>query len=109
MAFDQDIARRVRDVLSEEYQFNEKLMFGGLAFMVRGHMCCGIVGQDLVIRVGANQHDQALAEPHVRDMDFTGRPMKGFVYVSPLGYRSKANLRKWIRRSLRFVSSLPAK
>jgi hypothetical protein len=109
MAFDQDAARRVREVLSEEYQFNEKLMFGGLAFMVRGHMCCGIVGRDLVIRVGANQHEQALAEPHVRDMDFTGRPMKGFVYVNPSGYRSKANLRKWIQRGLRFVSSLPAK
>jgi len=109
MAFDEDLARRVRDILSEEDTFNEKRMFGGLAFMVKGHMCCGVIGQDLVVRVGEDQHEQALAELHTRVMDFTGRPMKGFVYVSPLGYRSKTNLRKWIRRGLRFVSSLPAK
>ena len=109
MAFDEDLARRVRDILSEEGTFNEKRMFGGLAFMVKGYMCCGVIDQDLVIRVGEHQHEQALAEAHTRAMDFTGRPMKGFIYVSPLGYRSKTNLRKWIRRGLRFVSSLPAK
>ena len=109
MAFDEDLARRVRDILSDEDTFNEKRMFGGVAFMVKGHMCCGVIGQDLVVRVGKDQHEQALVELHTRAMDFTGRPMKGFVYVSPLGYRSKANLRKWIRRGLRFVSSLPAK
>jgi TfoX/Sxy family transcriptional regulator of competence genes len=84
-------------------------MFGGLAFIVNGHMCCGIVGEDLVIRVGAEEHEKALYQPHVRAMDFTGRPMKGFVYLSPPGYRTKAELRKWVRRALRFVSSLPAK
>ena len=109
MAFSEDAARRVRDVLSEECTATEKRMFGGLAFMVRGHMCFGIIGEDLVVRVGSDQHEQALAQPHVRAMDFTGRPMKGFIYVSPPGYRSKSNLRNWIRRGLRFVSSLPAK
>ena len=109
MAFNEDAARRVRDVLSEECSASEKRMFGGLAFMVRGHMCCGIVGGDLVVRVGPDQHEQALAEPHMRAMDFTGRPMKGFIYVGPAGYRSKVSLRDWIRRGLRFVSSLPAK
>jgi hypothetical protein len=84
-------------------------MFGGLAFMVRGHMCCGIIGQDLVVRVGVDQYEQAISEPHVRAMDFTGRQMKGFIYINPSGYRSKANLRNWIRRGLRFISSLPAK
>ena len=109
MAFDENAAKRVREVLSKECTVSEKRMFGGLAFMAQGHMCCGIIGQDLVIRVGASQHEQALAEPHVRAMDFTGRSMKGFIYVSPLGYSSQANLRKWIKRGLRFVSSLPAK
>jgi TfoX/Sxy family transcriptional regulator of competence genes len=109
MAFDEDVAKRVRDVLSKECTVTERRMFGGLAFMVRGHMCCGIIGEDLVVRVGPGQHQQALAESHARAMDFTGRPMRGFIYVSPLGYRSKANLRNWIRRGLRFVSSLPAR
>ena len=109
MAFNEVAAKRVRDVLSEESTASEKRMFGGLAFMVSGHMCCGIVGEDLVVRVGPHQHEQALAEPHVRAMDFTGRPMKGFIYVGPAGYRSKVSLRNWIRRGLRFVSSLPAK
>lgn len=84
-------------------------MFGGLAFMVNGHMCCGIVGENLVVRVGAEAYERALSQPHARAMDFTGRPMKGFVYVGPSGYRTAADLRKWVRKGLRFVSSLPAK
>lgn len=109
MAFDEITARRIREILSEECAAVERRMFGGLAFMVNGHMCCGVVGEDLVVRIGPRRHVSGLSEPYVREMDFTGRPMKGIVYVSPPGYRSKANLRKWIRRSLRFVSSLPAK
>ena len=84
-------------------------MFGGLAFMVNGHMCCGIVGADLVVRVGADKCSEALSQPHARPMDFTGRPMRGFVYVGPPGYRSNVELRTWIQRGLRFVLSLPPK
>jgi len=84
-------------------------MFGGLAFMVNGHMCCGIVREDLVVRVGADTHEQALSQPHARAMDFTGRPMKGFVYVGPAGYRTTTSLRKWVRSGIRFVLSLPPK
>ena len=109
MAFDERIAQRVRDILADECPAKERRMFGGLAFMVKGHRCCGIVGADLVIRVGADAHDQALSRPHARAMDFTGRPMKGFVYVGPLGYRSTTALRKWIQRGLHFVLSLPPK
>ncbi len=109
MAFDERIAQRVRDILGEECPAKERRMFGGLAFMVNGHMCCGIVGGDLVVRVGAEGHEQALSQPHARAMDFTGRPMKGFVYVGPLGYRTKAALKTWINRGLRFVLSLPPK
>lgn len=84
-------------------------MFGGNAFMVNGHMCCGIIGDELVIRVGAEGHTEALSKPHARAMDFTGRPMKGFVYVTPAGYRTKATLETWIKRGLNFVLSLPPK
>lgn len=109
MSFDEGLAQRVRDILAEECIAKERRMFGGLAFMVNGHMCCGIVGGNLVVRVGATEHKQALAKPHARPMDFTGRPMRGFVYVEPPGYRSEASLRVWIRSGLEFALSLPPK
>ncbi len=109
MPFDERLAQRVRNILAEECPAKERRMFGGLAFMVNGHMCCGIMGKDLVVRVGADAHKYALAQPHTRTMDFTGRPMKGFVYVERLGYRTSASLRTWIRFALGFVLSLPPK
>ena len=109
MPFDERVAQRVRDILAEECPAKERRMFGGLAFMVNGHMCCGIVGEDLVVRVGAAAHKQALSRPHARAMDFTGRPMKGFVYVERSGYRTEASLRAWIGSGLKFVLSLPPK
>ena len=109
MPFDVRLAQRVRDILAEECPAKERRMFGGLAFMVNGHMCCGIVGQDLVVRVGADAYERALSRPHARAMDFTGRPMKGYVYVSPPGSRTTADLCTWIKRGLRFVRSLPPK
>lgn len=66
MAYDEQIAQRVRDVLSEECTADEKRMFGGIAFLVNGHMCCGVVGQDLVVRIGADEHEMALSQPYVR-------------------------------------------
>ncbi len=109
MPFDERLAQRVRDILAEECLAKERRMFGGLAFMVNGHMCCGIVGEDLVVRVGPEEHEQALSQSHVRPMNFTGRPMKGFVYVDSGGYRTKISLKTWIKRGLRFVLSLPPK
>ncbi len=84
-------------------------MFGGLAFMVNGHMCCGIVGDDFVVRTGPDKFEAALSQPHTRPMDFTGRPMRGFVYVGPLGCRSSRVLKSWIQLGLHFVLSLPKK
>ncbi len=84
-------------------------MFGGLAFMVNGHMCCGIVGKDLMVRTGRDQYEAALSQPYARPMDFTGRPMRGFVYVNPSGYRSTRDLKTWVRRGMRFILSLPKK
>lgn len=81
--------------------------FGGLAFVINGHMCCGIVGNDLVVRVGADDHEDALSDHGARPMDFTARSMKGFVYVGPAGYRSAADLSRWIRRGVTFVLALP--
>jgi TfoX/Sxy family transcriptional regulator of competence genes len=109
MPFDETLAERLRPLLRGKYSVRERKMFGGLAFMVNGYMCCGIVGRDLVVRTGPDGFEQALCQPHARPMDFTGRPMKGFVYVDPAGYRSDRNLKKWTRCGLDFVLGQPPK
>jgi hypothetical protein len=83
-------------------------MFGGLAFMLRGHMCCGIVGDDLMLRLGDAGAEKALQKPHVRPMDFTGRPMRSMVYVAGAGLRGRA-LRVWVERAAEHARSLPPK
>ena len=107
MAYDEVLAARVRAAVSDRAEADEKKMFGGLAFMVNTHMACGIVGDDLMVRVGAQAMAGALAEPHVRPMDFTGRPLKGFVYVSPAGYAGPA-LGRWVRRAVAYAATVPA-
>ena len=103
MPYDETLAERLRPLFRGKYSVKEKRMFGGLSFMVNGHMCCGIVGNDLVVRTGPDRFSEAIRQPHARPMDFTGRPMKGFVYVAPAGYRSDLDLRSWTRRGLDFV------
>lgn len=113
MAYDTDLAERVRAALlratARTAPHREIKMFGGLCFMVGGHMCCGVAGKDLVVRVGSKRRKDALAQPHARPMDFTGRPLKGFVYVARAGCRRPTDLVQWIRRGLSFVRSLPPK
>lgn len=87
----------------------EKKMFGGLSFMVKGHMCCGVVGDELMVRVGPDGYEAALERPHARPMDFTGKPLKGFVYVAAQGFSTQSTLERWIRLALEFVETLPAK
>lgn len=84
-------------------------MFGGLCFMVNGSMCCGLTHAAFMVRVGPARYEEALAQPHARPMDFTGRPLKGMVYVDPAGYQTDAALSKWVTRGVDFVSTLPAK
>ena len=109
MAYDEGLAERIRGVLDEQAGVSEKRMFGGVAFLVRGHMSVGIVQDKLMIRVGPDSYDRVLRERHARKMDFTGRPMKGFVYVVPSGYESDADLQRWINLGVSYVASLPAK
>ncbi len=84
-------------------------MFGGLAFMARGHMCCGLVQAKLMVRVDPDTYDRLLQEPDAQPMDFTGRPMRGFLYVNPDGVASAPALRKWIARAVAFAESRPPK
>jgi TfoX/Sxy family transcriptional regulator of competence genes len=109
MAYDENLAQRVRTMLRRRKSVTEKKMFGGLAFMVQGHMCCGIVKNRLLVRVGPDQHESALAEPHAHPMDFTGKPMKGFIYVDPEGCKSDVALKRWIDRGVGYIKTLPPK
>ncbi|MEW5976754.1 MAG: TfoX/Sxy family protein [Acidobacteriota bacterium] len=109
MAFDEALAGRIRQVLRGQEPVTEKRMFGGIAFLVNGHMCCGVVGTDLMVRVGPADYAASLQEPHAREMDFTGRPLKGFVYVSPQGSATSQQLTSWVERSLRYAGTLPVK
>ena len=109
MAYDEGVAKRVRGALGKTRDVVEKKMFGGIAFMVRGNMCCGVIGDRLMLRVGPDGYEAALVRPHARRMDFTGRPMKGLVYVEPEGFASAGDLKRWIAKAMEFALSLPAK
>ncbi len=109
MAYDEGLAERIRDALADQPNVTEKRMFGGLAFMVGGNMCVGIVKDKLMVRVGPEAYEKRVREPHAHKMDFTGRPMKGFVYVSPAGFESDADLRRWVGYAVEHASSLRRK
>jgi TfoX/Sxy family transcriptional regulator of competence genes len=109
MAYDEGLAQRIRERLEEQRGITEKRMFGGLAFLVGGNMAVGIVKDELMVRVGPDAYEDALAQPHARPMDFTKRPMRGFVYVATAGFEEDADLARWIRRGVGFAASLPAK
>lgn len=107
MPFDEGLAERVRDLLDGGAGVTERRMFGGLAFMVRGHMLVAIIGETLVVRTGPDLHGDALARPHAGPMTFTGRNMGGFVTVEPSGFDDDASLRDWILLARSHVATLP--
>lgn len=109
MAFDETLASRVRALLEDEEGVSERRMFGGLAFMRYGHMFCGVVGDELMVRIGADAAEEALARPHARPMDFTGRPLKGMVFVAPPALRGATALRRWVQQAADFARALPPK
>jgi len=107
LAYDEKLAGRVRNLLAGRKGFDEKKMFGGLCFMLEGKMICGVLKEDLVLRVGPEKYQAALARPHVRPMDFTGRPLKGFLFVGPAGCRTKKSLSNLITGAIEYISTLP--
>lgn len=109
MAYDVHLADRVRSILKSAAEFSEKKMFGGLAFMVNGHMCCGVLKTDLVLRLAPEQAAAALRQPHTRPMDFTGKPMKSMIYVSALGTDSDQVLAAWVESAVSLARSVPDK
>jgi TfoX/Sxy family transcriptional regulator of competence genes len=99
----------VRQILAAETRVAEKRMVGGLSFLMNGHLCCGVAGPALMVRVGPEAHKRALARPHVRPVRFAGRTLAAFVLVEPEGFRTRDALASWVRQGLDFVSALPVK
>jgi TfoX/Sxy family transcriptional regulator of competence genes len=108
MAYDEKLADRIRDILRPDPGYSERKMFGGIAFMLDRHMCCGVVDDDLMLRLGPDGADAALDQPHVRPMDFTGRPMSSMVFVAPAGLDG-VSLRRWVGQAAAFARALPPK
>jgi len=108
MPYDERLAARVRRLLSDRNDVGERAMFGGLTFMAAGHMCCGVNKDELIVRLDPDDVHAALARPHARPMDFTGRPMRGFVTVGPEGLNGRA-LGRWVAIALAHAESRPPK
>jgi hypothetical protein len=110
MAFDDQLAQRVRERLEARADIDERRMFGGLAFLLAGNLCCGIHGEELIVRLEADDAAQLLeTESDVRPFDITGRPMRGWLLVGPRATAEDDELHGWIDRSVAFASGLPPK
>lgn len=109
MAYDEALADRVRDALAPRADVSERKMFGGIAFMVGGNMAVGVLGDELMVRLEPAEAEQALAEPHTRPMDFTGKPMKGMLFVDSAGTEADSDLAGWVDAGADFAASLPPK
>lgn len=109
MAYNEELLTRIRKVYNRIDGLKEKKMFGGVAFMLNGNMAFGINGSDLMVRVGPEKYEEALKQKYVKEMDFTGRPMKGMVTVLSKGIKEEKNLKQWIKRGIDFAGFLPPK
>jgi TfoX/Sxy family transcriptional regulator of competence genes len=112
MAYDEGLADRVRDLLigqDEGQELKELKMFGGLAFMLNGNMACGVMNDDLIVRLDKERASQAFEDPHTRPFDFTGKPLGGFVVVAPAGIEDDTDLALWVKKATEFAESLPPK
>jgi len=108
MAYSEPLADRIRDALADRAEVSERKMFGGIAFMLGGNMAVGVVEESLMVRLGPDA-ERALAVPHVRPMDFTGKPLKSMVYVDPEGIATDADLASWVEAGADFAASLDPK
>jgi hypothetical protein len=108
MVYDEHIAERVRTLLANRTDVGERKMFGGLTFMIGGNMCCGINGDERILRLDPDREDEALAKPRTRPMDLTGRPMRGFITVQPDGLTGD-QLNRWVQETVARAESLPTK
>ncbi len=109
MAYDEALAERVRELIALRSDVVERKMFGGIAWMLAGNMACGVLGDELIVRLAPEDAERALAEPHTRPFDFTGRPMRNMAMVAPAGTADDEALAGWVDAGADFAASLPAK
>jgi TfoX/Sxy family transcriptional regulator of competence genes len=109
MAYDEKLAGRIREILRGSKGITEKKMFGGICFLVNGKMVCGVLKNDLVAKIGKENHNKAISQKHVRSFNFTGKPMVGIVYVAPTGLKARKDLAKWVAMGKEHAQSLPKK
>lgn len=109
MAYSETLAERIRQGLGRRRGITEKKMFGGIGFLLNGNMCVGVWKESLIVRLGPDQYEDALKEPHVQEFDVTGRAMKGWVMVQPAGIRDNGQLHGWMQQALKYVGKLAAK
>jgi hypothetical protein len=109
MAYDLALAERIRAELGEHPAMTERQMFGGIGFMVGGNMAVGVIGDELMVRVGPDAHDEALARVGAHEFDMTGRPSRGWVVVASEGFGSAADFAEWVRTGVAYAESLPPK
>ncbi len=108
MAYNLKLAERIRDQL-EGMPYVEKKMFGGVGYLLHGNMACGVIKDDLIVRVDPEKHAALLKKPHARPFDMTGRPMKGWIVVEADGLKTSRQLSAWIREGVAFAVTLPPK
>ena len=109
MAYNEELAKRIRAMLPKKPSVSEKKMFGGIGFLVRGNMACGLYKEYLIVRVGPDAHQEAIKKPHAKVFDITGRPMSGWVMVAPKGYETNSAMLSWLKQGIAYASSLPSK
>jgi len=109
MAYDKDLSGRIQQIVGGIPGMRDKEMFGGIAFMLNGNVACGVIGENLMVRVGPERHADALEQAHTRTFDYSGKPMKGWIYVMPEAIRAEADLEIWVERGIEFARGLPAK
>lgn len=109
MAYDEGLATRIRELIGHRRDITEKKMFGGLAFLLNGNMACGVIGDDLMVRIVPGETESALDEPGTRRFDMTGRPMKGWIVVEADAHAEDGQLRRWVDRGVTYAASLPPK
>jgi TfoX/Sxy family transcriptional regulator of competence genes len=109
MVYDEGVAQRVRELINENPGYREKKMFGGIGFLIHGNMACGVIRDDLIVRVGAENYTDSLLQPHVELFDMTGRAMTGWVIVKEPGYRRDQDIEAWISQGVAYALTLPPK
>ena len=109
MAYDEELAKRVKTMIGNTAGFVEKKMFGGVGYLIHGNMACGVNGDRLIVRLEPQEYEMALGKPFVSIFDMTGRPMKGWVTVAPEGLRTQTELKAWVEQGVAFAQTLPHK